>query len=103
MTNLTFGADENLVVGVGALVALQQAHLQRGVAAAFEVADVGLPVVLSTMKGEVALVFGLECASRLGAAEFAVGRVGDQVDFERCARRKALLQRPKMIDFTKCT
>ena len=52
----------------------------------------GLPVVLSAVKREVAFVFGLEGASRLGAAEFAVGRVGNQMDFERCTRRKALLQ-----------
>ena len=52
----------------------------------------GLPVVLSAVKREVAFVFGLEGAFRLGAVEFAVGRVGDQMDFERCTRRKALLQ-----------
>ena len=92
-TNLAFGTDEDLVVGVSALVALQQAHLERGVAAALEVAGEGLSVVLSAVEGEVALVFGLEGASRLGAAELAVGRVGDQVDFERGARGEALLQR----------
>ena len=55
----------------------------------------GLPVVLSAVKREIALVLGLECASRLGAAEYAVGRVGDQMDFERCTRGKALLQGKK--------
>ena len=88
-THLAFRADEDLLVGVGALVALQQAHLERGVAA--DLADVGLPIVFSAVEREVALVFGLEWASRLGAAVFAVGSVGDQMDFQRCARGKALL------------
>ena len=52
----------------------------------------GLSVVLSAVEGEVALVFGLEGASRFVAAEFAVGRVGDQVDLKRGARGEALLQ-----------
>ena len=80
---------------MGALVALQKTHLKRRVAAALKVAGVGLAIVFSAVKGEVALVLGLKRTSGLGAAEFAVGGVRYEMDFERRARGEALLKNIK--------